>query len=343
MRSRSSFIRSTVSLVALAACAWPQEFRATLGGKVTDPSGSAIPRATVKAVNKANNRAAEAKSNSDGIYVIPFLDPAVYDVQVTAPGFQKMNRGDITLAVSQKLDLPIQMTVGQITQEITVTGEQMAIQTTDSNRGLVFDPIKTQDLPLNGRQSYMLLTLTPGVIFTQEQFGASGFSGTRGWDVNNSYKFNGARAGNGNNVASGWRIDYILTYISGFPVGLPNLINYCGNWANGSAQNQFHWFNNNPSCYAQFPLNAGALSYLPPRFSGNVNNPAAPQLHLALVKETAFKDRYKLTFRAESFNLTNTAIRPGPGTGFPSTTFGVLPESEQNFPRLVQLALKLYF
>jgi len=30
--------------------------------------------------------------------------------------------------------------------------------------------------------------------------GASGFSGTRGWDVNNSYKFNGARAGNGNNA-----------------------------------------------------------------------------------------------------------------------------------------------
>src|ERR1700730_10588627 len=46
----------------------------------------------------------------------------------------------------------------------------------------------------------MLLNLPPGVIFAQEQFGASGFSGTRGWDVNNSYKFNGARAGNGNNV-----------------------------------------------------------------------------------------------------------------------------------------------
>ena len=67
-------------------------------------------------------------------------------------------------------------------------------------RGLVFDPIKTQEYPLNGRQSYMLLSLTPGVIFTQEQFGASGFSGTRGWDVNSSYKFNGARGGNGNNV-----------------------------------------------------------------------------------------------------------------------------------------------
>jgi hypothetical protein len=55
------------------------------------------------------------------------------------------------------------------------------IQTSTANRGLVFDPIKTQELPLNGRQSYMLMALTPGVIFTQEQFGANGFSGTRGW------------------------------------------------------------------------------------------------------------------------------------------------------------------
>src|SRR5436305_6232572 len=41
----------------------------------------------------------------------------------------------------------------------------------------------------------MLLALTPGVIFTQEQFGASGFSGTRGWDTNNGYKINGGRPG----------------------------------------------------------------------------------------------------------------------------------------------------
>jgi len=124
---------------------------------------------------------------------------------------------------------------------------------------------------------------------------------------------------------------------------LPNLINYCGKWDAGDAQNEFHWFNNNASCYAQFPANAGALSYLPPRFSGNVNNPAEAQLSLAIVKETKIHERYTLNIRAESFNLTNTAIRPGPSTTFPGTTFGVLPESQQNFPRLVQLAAKLYF
>jgi hypothetical protein len=98
------------------------------------------------------------------------------------------------------LNLPIQMTVGQMSQEIMVTAEQELIDTGDANNGLLFDPTKTQELPLNGRQTYMLLTLTPGVIFTQEQFGASGFSGTRGWDVNSSYKFNGASSGNGNNA-----------------------------------------------------------------------------------------------------------------------------------------------
>jgi hypothetical protein len=87
----------------------------------------------------------------------------------------------------------------------------------------------------------------------------------------------------------------------------------------------------------------GALSYLPPRFSGNVNNPAAPQFSVAIAKDINFGERYKVNFRAESFNISNTAIRPGPSTTFPSTTFGVLPESQQNFPRLVQLALKLFF
>lgn len=59
----------------------------------------------------------------------------------------------------------------------------------------MFDPIKVAEYPLNGRQSYMLMALTPGVLFTQQQFGSSGFSGTRGWDVNGNYTMNGGRTG----------------------------------------------------------------------------------------------------------------------------------------------------
>ncbi|MBS1857453.1 MAG: TonB-dependent receptor [Acidobacteria bacterium] len=179
---------------------YAQEYRATITGTVTDPSGAAIPNASVKAVNSATNSTHETKTSGDGVYTLPLLEPGVYRVDATAAGFQTLSRTSITLAVGQRLNLPMQLAVGQASTEITVTGQQEVIQSADASRGLVFDPIKTQEYPLNGRQSYMLLSLTPGVIFGQEQFGASGFSGTRGWDVNNSYKFNGARQGNGNNV-----------------------------------------------------------------------------------------------------------------------------------------------
>ncbi len=189
-------------LVVLLFCAlglFAQD-RATLTGTVTDPSGASVPAATVKATNAATNTASETKTTADGLYTIPYLIPGVYNVEVSAPGFQSLKRTDITLAVGARLNLPLQLTVGQATTEVTVTGQQELINTADANRGLTFDPVKTQEYPLNGRQSYMLLALTPGVIFVQEQFGASGFSGTRGWDVNSSYKFNGARSGNGNNA-----------------------------------------------------------------------------------------------------------------------------------------------
>jgi hypothetical protein len=150
-------------------------------------------------------------------------------------------------------------------------------------------------------------------------------------------------------IITGWRADWILQYGAGNLIGLPSGMNYCGNYvdykdpASGAVvHNEDHWYNNNTSCYAAFPSNS-VNSQLPPRFS-NVTNPAAPQLNVAVAKDTTWGERYKLQFRAESFNLTNTVIRPGPITQtFNSAGFGQLPKSQNNFPRLVQLALKLYF
>jgi hypothetical protein len=192
-----------------------QDFRATLSGTVTDPSGATIPNAAVKAVNTNTNTVKEVKTTGDGVFTIPYLDPGTYNVEVRANGFQALKRENLVLQVAQKMNLPVQLTVGQSSIEITVVGLQEVIDTADASRGMVFDSVRVSELPLNGRQTYMLMSLTPGVIFGQEQFGASGFSGTRGWDVNNSYKINGARQGgnlfllNGSPISSddgSWRI-----------------------------------------------------------------------------------------------------------------------------------------
>src|SRR5216684_1041830 len=172
-----------------------QDYRATILGQVTDPSGSAIPNATVKATRVDTNTTTEVKASANGIYTIPFLNPGTYTVEASAAGFTTLKRENITLLTADKLNLPLKLQLGQMTQEVTVIGQQEMLDTATASRGLNFDPIKTQEYPLNGRQTYMLMALTPGVIFTQEAFGATGFSGTRGWDVNNSYMINGGRTG----------------------------------------------------------------------------------------------------------------------------------------------------
>ncbi|HEY3038162.1 MAG TPA: TonB-dependent receptor, partial [Pyrinomonadaceae bacterium] len=157
-----------------------------------------------------------------------------------------------------------------------------------------------------------------------------------------------------NTIAGDWRFDWILSYVSGYPVGWPNLNNTCGDWgasANNGVQSEDRWFNNDkgqtlpdgtkrPNCYANFP--SFFVRTIPDRFP-DIREPQKPQLNVALEKTFHISERYKFQFRGEAFNVTNTSIRTGPDTGFTSPTFGQLPKSQKNFPRVIQLAMKIYF
>ncbi|MBS1855891.1 MAG: carboxypeptidase regulatory-like domain-containing protein [Acidobacteria bacterium] len=182
-------------LALLCVPAFAQDFRATISGYVTDSSGAPIAGAKVRAVQTDTNQSTEAATNRDGFYTLPYLTPGTYQVEATAGGFKKFVRDNVSLLVAQKLDLGFRLEVGGIDSQITVTEEVDALQTGDASGGLNFDSTMVSEYPLNGRQIYMLLDNTPGVLFTQEQFGASGFSGTRGWDVNGSYVMNGGVQG----------------------------------------------------------------------------------------------------------------------------------------------------
>ena len=168
-------IRASFALLAFSAIGFAQDFRATISGLVTDQNRQAVADAIVKAVNVATNETKEVRTTSEGRYSIPYLNPAIYNIEVTANGFQTLRREGVTLRVADKLDLPLQLTVGQVSETVVVAGQQETLDAGSADRGLVFDPVRTQELPLNGRQTYMLLSLTPGVVFTQETFGPNGF------------------------------------------------------------------------------------------------------------------------------------------------------------------------
>lgn len=177
----------TTLLIALPARA--QEYRGTIQGNVADAKGYVIGGAAVEA--KSSEQDYKIVTDAKGYFVIPFVQPGTYTVTVQAQGFRTEVQTGLILDVAQKLNLPMTLTAGGVAETVTVTTDTIQLATTDASGGTVIDPEKVQNLPLNGRQVYSLLALTPGVRFTQNQFGAGGYSGTRGWDTSNAYSITG--------------------------------------------------------------------------------------------------------------------------------------------------------
>src|SRR5262249_230816 len=96
-----------------------QDFRATITAQFTDPEGRAISSATVKAVNLESNVGKETQTTSEGYYTLPYLDPGIYRVEVKASGFSTALRERVVLQTADKLNLPIKMEVGQMTETVT--------------------------------------------------------------------------------------------------------------------------------------------------------------------------------------------------------------------------------
>jgi len=134
-------------LLALSAfCSSAQEYRATITGTVLDKSGAAVPKVNISATRVGTNLNITTQTNDSGFYTLPFLIPDRYNIEFKAEGFQVLKRQGIVLQVNDRLNISVELTVGSVTNEITVVGEQEIINTSTASRGLVFDPIKMQEI-----------------------------------------------------------------------------------------------------------------------------------------------------------------------------------------------------
>ena len=204
MRAVAPCMPSVLFVICLSAgLLLAQDFRATILGQVTDKSGAAVPDAKVTATRNDTAENFTTKTNADGIYSLPMLRPGAYTVTVEALGFARTTRPNMTVAVDQKLNLDFSLKVKAVNQEVTVLERAELVDSTTGSGGILFDPEQTSNLPLNGRQVYQLLQLAEGVMFTQEEFGASGHSGTRGWDVTSNYTINGSPVGSNRFMLNG--------------------------------------------------------------------------------------------------------------------------------------------
>src|ERR1700730_16294400 len=140
-----------------------QAVGATLTGTVTDQTGGVVPNADVTIVNTGTADTRAAKTNADGIYSAPNLQPGPYSVTVTAAGFSKAVQNGLTLTVGTTQVLNISMQVGESSQTVEVTAEAPAINLANAEIGAITDEATIKELPLNGRSWSDLANLQPGV------------------------------------------------------------------------------------------------------------------------------------------------------------------------------------
>jgi hypothetical protein len=146
----------------------------SIAGTVLEKSGSVVANAAVTLTNTETNQVRTASTNDRGYYSLPLLPPASYRLSIETPGFSRFVQSDIHLNVGDALTVNPTLQVGQVSQEVTVTGQPSSLETETSSLGQVLSNKTILDLPVNGRNSYSFAALVPGVLasagFTQTAF-----------------------------------------------------------------------------------------------------------------------------------------------------------------------------
>jgi len=183
-------IRRSLLAWALATAGWclsahAQTFQGSFSGMVTDPSGAAVPGATVTALEQDKGIARTVTTGPDGSYVVPLLQPGRYRLTVEKEGFEKTVRGPMVLTVNQHPRIDFMLQLGTQTATLTVEATPVAVETQTSSVGTNISQRQVADVPLNGRNFLQLALLVPGVV--------PGTEGTRVSDRGGALNVNGMR------------------------------------------------------------------------------------------------------------------------------------------------------
>jgi hypothetical protein len=154
----------TFALLLVPAMVQAQVDVCAITGVVIDPSGAVLQKASVTAAVPLTGFVRTVRSNANGTYVIPNLQPGVYNVSAQAAGFKKVIASGLRLYVGQTVTQDLRLEIGDTKESITVTAAAALLNLTDNQIGTVITNNQITELPLNGRNFLQLNLLSPGVI-----------------------------------------------------------------------------------------------------------------------------------------------------------------------------------
>jgi hypothetical protein len=150
-------------LLTLSGASFGLAQTAQVSGFVSDPSGQNVVGAKVTMTDQATQVELNAVTNGSGLYAFT-LPASHYRMVVRAVGFQTETNDDIVITVAQNTKINLQLRVGQVQQQVTVSGNDVQLDSASAGLDTTIESKSFRELPLLGRNPYTLVELSPGVV-----------------------------------------------------------------------------------------------------------------------------------------------------------------------------------
>ncbi|HEV2464562.1 MAG TPA: TonB-dependent receptor [Acidobacteriaceae bacterium] len=150
------------ALLLLVATAAYAQFNASVQGTVQDAKGAVVPGASVTLVKVDTGVTQKTTSDAGGVYHFDSLAPGNYTVSSKASGFTE-SKVAFELTTDQVRDVPLTLTVAQVSSTVTVTSQAPLLDTSDSRFEDTLGTTALEDLPMPGRNPTSEIYITPGV------------------------------------------------------------------------------------------------------------------------------------------------------------------------------------
>ncbi|MBI4482184.1 MAG: TonB-dependent receptor [Acidobacteria bacterium] len=186
---------------------------ASILGTVTDETGALVPGVTVTVRNQRTGLTRVALTDSEGRYRAPNLPLGGYELKAELQGFRAVVRTGVELTVDRDAVINFELHVGEISEQLVVTGAAPLVETTKSSTSALINERDVTELPLNGRSFDQLATLSPGVTITK--------SAPRGFFYGRGAKFSvaGARPNQSGMLLDGTDVNDVRGFAGGSVAG----------------------------------------------------------------------------------------------------------------------------
>jgi len=140
------------------------QFKASIQGTVTDTGGATVPDATVTLTNKETSRSQTTTTSGEGFYRFSGLAPGLYTITVEKQSFKKQLVENVKIDAETTEGVDIALQAGGISETVTITAENLPLETEDANVRKTITTQEVLSLPQSGRDPYELARLAPGVF-----------------------------------------------------------------------------------------------------------------------------------------------------------------------------------